>query len=97
MKNILYGLGATGLVNLLAIATVWGEEIIVSGLIIAICTIFAFSVGIRLMIASSQKESIDGGDAPTDWVGLGWYSLGAAIAAIITLIVMILAIANLFS
>ena len=83
-KDMIYGFLVTGSIDLLAVLGAYGEEIIRMGFILAMCIVFAFSCGIRLMIASAEKESLTGGSS-TDWVSLAWYSLGAAIATLITL------------
>lgn len=88
-KEMVYGFLATGLIELVAVWSVCGDEIIKWGFILGMCIIFAFSCGIRLMIASAGKESVIGGDAPTDWVSFGWYSLGAVIATAVTMLVML--------
>jgi hypothetical protein len=88
-KEMVYGFLVTGLIDLVAVWSVGGDEIIKWGFILGICIIFAFSCGIRLMIASAGKESITGGDAPTDWVSFGWYSLGAAIATLLTSVIVL--------
>ena len=88
-KEMIYGFLATGLIDLVTVWSVGGDEIIQWGFILGMCIIFAFSCGIRLMIASTGKESITGGDAPTDWVSFGWYSLGAAIASLLTSVIVL--------
>ena len=89
-NEFLYGLVATGLVDFLAVWSADGEgEIIKGGFILAMCILLAFSCGIRLMIASCGKESASGGDAPTDWLSFGWYSLGAVIATLVTSLVVL--------
>jgi hypothetical protein len=88
-KGMIYGFLVTGLIDLVAVWSVGGDEIIQWGFILGMCIIFAFSCGVRLMIASAGKESIAGGDAPTDWVSFGWYSLGAVIATLVTSLVVL--------
>lgn len=83
-KEIIYGFLATGLINLFLILTAIGEEVITSGFITAVCVLFALSVGIRLVLASAEKES-DGQDATTDWVSWSWYTLGALMASAVSL------------
>lgn len=89
-NEFIYGLVATGLVDFLAVWSADGEgEIIKEGFILAMCILLAFSCGIRLMIASCGKESASSGDAPTDWLSFGWYSLGAVIATLVTSLVVL--------
>ena len=88
-KEMVYGFLVTGLINLVAVWSVGDDEIIRWGFILAMCVIFAFSCGIRLMIASTGKESITGGDATTDWASFGWYSLGSAVATLVTSIIVL--------
>lgn len=88
-KEMVYGFLATGLIELVAVWSVGGDEIIKWGFILGMCIIFAFSCGIRLMIASCSKVSASGGDAPTDWLSFGWYSLGAVIATLVTSLVVL--------
>ena len=79
---------ATGLINLLMVFTAAGEEIITSGFITAVCVLFAMSIGIRLMLASAMKES-DGQDAATDWASWAWYTLGALVASVISMFLVL--------
>lgn len=87
-KEVVYGFMATGLINLLLVLTAAGEEIITSGFVTAVCVLFAMSIGIRLMLASAMKES-DGQDAATDWVSWAWYTLGALVASVISLFLVL--------
>lgn len=86
---MVYGFLATGLIDLVAVWSAGGDEIIKWGFILGMLAIFGFTCGIRLMIASAGKESIAGGDAPTDWVSFGWYSLGAAVASLLTSVIVL--------
>lgn len=88
-KEMIYGFLVTGLIDLVAVWSVGGDEIIQWGFILGMLVIFGFSCGIRLMIASAGKESLVGGDAPTDWVSFGWYSLGAAVATLLTSVIVL--------
>ena len=83
-KEVIYGFLATGLINLFLVLTAIGEEIITSGFITAVCVLLALSIGVRLMLASAEKES-DGQDAATDWVSWAWYTLGALMASAMSL------------
>ena len=83
-KEVIYGFLATGLINLFLVLTAIGEEIITSGFITAVCVLFALSIGIRVMLASAEKES-DGQDAATDWSSWAWYTLGALMASAVSL------------
>lgn len=87
-KEIVYGLLATGAIDLLALWTAGGEEIIKGGFVIAMCIVFALSCGIRLMLASCGKDNREI-EQPTDWVSLGWYSIGAAAATALALLVVL--------
>lgn len=87
---MIYGFLVTGFIDLVTVWSAGGDEIIKWGFILGMCIIFAFSCGIRLMIASAGKESASGGDAATDWVSFGWYSLGAADATLVTSVIVLL-------
>ena len=83
-KELIYGFLATGLINLFLVLAAIGEEIITSGFITAVCVLLALSIGIRLMLASAEKES-DGKGATTDWASWAWYTLGALMASAVSL------------
>lgn len=87
-KEIVYGFVSTGFVNLLATIGVDGEEIIRSGFIFAMCITFAVTCFIRLMLASAKAERY-GEDSSTDWCSLGLFSLGAFVATLLSLWVVL--------
>ena len=83
-KEVIYGFTSTGLVNLLALLSAIGGEIIRSGFIFAMCITFAVTCFVRLMLASARAEKY-GEDASTDWVSVGLFSLGALSATLLSL------------
>ena len=83
-KEVIYGFLATGLINLFLVLTAIGEKIITTGFITAVGVLLALSIGVRLMLASAEKES-DGQDAATDWASWAWYTFGALMASAVSL------------
>ena len=79
-KEVLYGFLATGLINLLTLFTANSGEILIGGFIFAVFIILALSCFVRLMLTSARAEKY-GEDASTNWVSLGWYSLGSLVAS----------------
>lgn len=87
-KEVVYGFLSTGFVNLLATIGVEEGEVIRSGFIFAMCITFGLTCFVRLMLASAKAERY-GEDASTDWVSLGWFSLGALVASGLTVWVVL--------
>lgn len=85
--QIIYGASITTFLNLLLYITALGEEIIKSGLIVSLITIFVFSVGVKIALANTIKDG-----QPTDWKSVGSFVLGSGVVTIITLILSLLAI-----
>lgn len=85
--QIIYGASITALLNLLLYITALGEEIIKSGLVISLSTIFVFSVGVKVVIANTVKDG-----QSTDWKSVGSFALGSGIVTIVTLVLSLLAI-----
>lgn len=85
--QIIYGASITTFLNLLLYITALGEEIIKSGLIVSLITIFVFSVGVKIALANTIKDG-----QPTDWKSVGSFALGSGVVTIITLILSLLAI-----
>ena len=86
--QIIYGAGITAILNLLLYITVLGGEIIKSGLVISLITIFIFSVGVKIALANTVKDG-----QSTDWKSVGSFALGSGIVTIVTLALSLLAIA----
>lgn len=85
--QFIYGAGITAVLNLLLYITALGGEIIKSGLVISLITIFIFSVGIKLILANTVKDG-----QSTDWKSVGSFALGSGVVTIITLVLSLLAI-----
>lgn len=85
--QFIYGAGITAVLNLLLYITALGGEIIKSGLVISLITIFIFSVGVKIALANTVKD----GEA-TDWKAVGSFVLGSGIVTIVTLVLSLLAI-----
>ena len=85
--QFIYGAAITAILNLLLYITTLGGEIIKSGLVISLITIFIFSVGIKTMLANAVKDG-----QSTDWKSVGSFALGSGIVTIITLVLSLLAI-----
>lgn len=85
--QIIYGASITALLNLLLYITALGEEIIKSGLVISLITIFVFSVGVKVVLANTVKDG-----QSTDWKSVGSFALGSGIVTIVTLVLSLLAI-----
>lgn len=85
--QIIYGAGVTAILDLVLYITALGEEIIKSGLVIALFIIFAFSVIIKTMISRTTNEGKN-----TDWKSVGSFALGSGIVTIVTLTLSLLAI-----
>lgn len=79
-KESFYGFVSTGLINLLTFLTANGGEINIYGFSFGVFVVFFLCCFVRLMLASARAE-IYGEDASTDWVSLGWFSLGALVAS----------------
>lgn len=82
-KEVLYGFLATGLINLLTLLTANGGEINTYGFLFGVFVVFLLCCFVRLMLASARAEKY-GEDASTDCVSLGWFSLGALVASVLT-------------
>lgn len=85
--QFIYGAGITAILNLLLYITALGGEIIKSGLVLSLVTIFIFSVGIKIALANTVKDG-----QSTDWKSVGSFALGSGIVTIITLVLSLLAI-----
>lgn len=85
--QFIYGAGITAILNLLLYITALGEEIIKSGLITALVTIFIFSVGVKIALTNTVKDG-----QSTDWKSVGSFALGSGVITIITLVLSLLAI-----
>ena len=85
--QIIYGACITAVLNLLLYITALGGEIIKSGLVISLITIFIFSVGVKIVLANTVKDG-----QSTDWESVGSFALGAGIVTIVTLVLSLLAI-----
>lgn len=85
--QFIYGAGITAVLNLLLYITALGGEIIKSGLVISLITIFIFSVGVKIALANTVKDG-----QSTDWKSVGSFALGSGIVTIITLVLSLLAI-----
>lgn len=85
--QIIYGACITALLNLLLYITTLGEEIIKSGLVVSLITIFIFSVGVKIALANTIKDG-----QSTDWKSIGSFALGSGIVTIVTLVLSLLAI-----
>lgn len=85
--QFIYGAGITAILNLLLYITALGGEIIKSGLVISLITIFIFSVGIKIVLANTVKDG-----QSTNWKSVGSFALGSGIVTIITLVLSLLAI-----
>lgn len=82
-KEVLYGFLVTGLINLLTFITANGGEINTYGFSFGVFVVFFLCCFVRLMLASARAEQY-GEDASTDWLSLGWFSLGALVASCLT-------------
>ena len=87
-KEIVYGFLATGFINLLTLLTANGGEINTYGFAFGVFVVFFLCCFVRLMLASARAEKY-GEDASTDWVSLGWYSIGALVASVLTVVVVL--------
>ena len=87
-KEMLYGFVSTGLINLLTFITANAGEINTYGFLFGLFVVFFLCCFVRLMLASARAEKY-GEDASTDWVSLGWFSLGALVASGLTIIVVL--------
>lgn len=87
-KEVFYGVVAVGLINLLTLFTANGGEINTYGFSFGVFVVFFLCCFVRLMLASARAEKY-GEDASTDWVSLGWFSLGALIASVLTFCVVL--------
>lgn len=85
--QFIYGAAITLALDALLLITSIRGEIIKSGLIIALIVLFAFSVGVKLMLASATKN-----DVPTNWKDFASYTIGSAITTMIIMVISILAI-----
>ena len=85
--QFIYGASITAVLNLLLYITALGGEIIKSGLVISLITIFIFSVGVKIVLANTVKDG-----QSTDWKSVGSFALGSGIVTIITLVLSLLAI-----
>lgn len=85
--QIIYGASVTAVLNLLLYITAIGGEIIKSGLVISLITIFIFSVGVKIALANTVKDG-----QSTDWKSVGSFALGSGIVTIVTLVLSLLAI-----
>ena len=85
--QIIYGAGITAILNLLLYITALGGEIIKSGLVISLITIFIFSVGVKIALANTIKDC-----QSTNWKSVGSITLGSGIVTIVTLVLSLLAI-----
>ena len=85
--QIIYGACITALLNLLLYITALGGEIIKSGLVVSLITIFVFSVGVKIALANTVKDG-----QSTDWKSIGSFALGSGIVTIVTMVLSLLAI-----
>ena len=85
--QIIYGASITAILNFLLYITALGEEIIKSGLVISLITIFIFSVGVKVALTNTVKDG-----QSTDWKSVGSFALGSGIVTIVTLVLSLLAI-----
>lgn len=85
--QFIYGAGITAILNLILYITALGGEIIKSGLVISLVTIFIFSVGVKIVLANTVKDG-----QSTDWKSVGSFALGSGIVTIVTLVLSLLAI-----
>lgn len=85
--QFIYGACVTALLNLLLYITALGGEIIKSGLVVSLITIFIFSVGVKIALANTVKDG-----QSTDWKSIGSFALGSGVVTIITLVLSLLAI-----
>ena len=85
--QFIYGASITAVLNLLLYITALGGEIIKSGLVISLITIFIFSVGVKIALANTIKDG-----QSTDWKSVGSFALGSGIVTIVTLALSLLAI-----
>lgn len=85
--QIIYGACITAVLNLLLYITALGGEIIKSGLVISLITIFIFSVGVKIALANTIKDG-----QSTDWKSVGSFALGSGVVTIIILALSLLAI-----
>ena len=85
--QIIYGASITAVLNLLLYITALGGEIIKSGLVVSLITIFIFSVGVKIALANTVKDG-----QSTDWKSIGSFALGSGVVTIITLTLSLLAI-----
>lgn len=85
--QIIYGASITALLNLLLYITTLGGEIIKSGLVVSLITIFIFSVGVKITLANTVKDG-----QSTNWKSVGSFALGSGIVTIVTLVLSLLAI-----
>lgn len=85
--QIIYGACVTAILDLVLYITALGEEIIKSGLVIALFIIFVFSVIIKTMISRTTNEGKN-----TDWKLVVSFALGSGIVTIVTLVLSLLAI-----
>jgi hypothetical protein len=88
LKESLYGLLSTGLINLFTLLTANGGVINTYGFSFGVFIVFFLCCFVRLMLASARAEKY-GEDASTDWVSLGWFSLGALVASVLTVWVVL--------
>ena len=85
--QFIYGACITAILNLLLYITALGGEIIKSGLVVSLITIFVFSVGVKIALANTVKNG-----QSTDWKSVGSFALGSGAVTIITLVLSLLAI-----
>ena len=76
MKDIILGLVVTLCVDVLAVASVGRDEIIVHGFYLAMAIIFCFSCVVRVMVASATPDAV----SSTNWKGVASYAVGALVA-----------------
>lgn len=84
-KEMFLGAIITALIDLIVFLTVIGGELFTPGVVIGLLVIFAFSSGVRLMIASARPE-VANKETGTDWKSFGSYTLGAAVSTIIAML-----------
>ena len=85
--QIIYGVCITAVLNLLLYITTLGGEIIKSGLVVSLITIFVFSLGVKIALANTVKDG-----QSTNWKSVGSFALGSGVVTIITLVLSLLAI-----
>lgn len=85
--QFIYGAGITAVLNLLLYITTLGGEIIKSGLVVSLITIFIFSVGVKIVLANTIKDG-----QSTDWKSIVSFAFGSGIVTIVTLVLSLLAI-----